>query len=100
MSLLMFSSWSILITAAGLLSSISRRMARLCSAQCSPLVYRLGQVYRCAVTGLPCVQAPLKLVLGLQQTLLRHRDAGVLLVRPNVPVHSLLLNVLPQVLFS
>ena len=55
------------------------------------------QMYR---TGSPGVQASLKLVPGLQQTLLRHREARVLLVCSNVTVHPLLLDVLPQVLLS
>ena len=100
MSLLIFSSWSILITAAGVLSSISRRMARLCSAQWRPLVYRLIQAYRCTETGLPGVQSSLELVPGLQKALLRHREARVLMIRPNVAVHSLLLYVFPQILLS
>ena len=33
------------------------------------------QVYRCEGTGLPGVQASLELMPGLQQTLLRHREA-------------------------
>ena len=62
--------------------------------------YRLAQAYRCTETGLPCVQASLELVPGLQQALLGHREARVLMIRPNVPVHSLFLYVFPQILLS
>ena len=55
------------------------------------------QVYR---TGSPCVQASLVLMPGLQQTLLWHREARVLLVRSNVTIHALLLDVFAQILLS
>ena len=48
----------------------------------------------------PGVKASLELVPGLQQALLGHREAGVLVIRPNVPVHSLFLYVFPQILLS